>query len=83
MWNFLECIRKGAEFARLIKKDTYFRGPLFWALYFQGCYTLLWNYTCNELRFFQNFQGKPRNFGGVFTNAVPKPPCLFVSGTKH
>ena len=44
---------------------------------FKGCYTLLWNYTCNELRFFQNFQGKPGNVIGVFTKAFLQPPCLF------
>ena len=44
---------------------------------FKGCYTLLWSRTCNDLRFFQNFQDKPRNFSGVFTEAFPQPPCLF------
>ena len=28
---------------------------------FKGCCTLLWNRTCNDLQFFQNFQEKPRN----------------------
>ena len=36
-----------------------------------------WNHTCNELRFSQNFQDKPRNFGRVFTRAFLQPPCTF------
>ena len=51
--------------------------PSFGIGIFKGCYTLLWNHTCNELRFFQNFQDKSRNFSGVFTKAFPQPPCLF------
>ena len=30
------------------------------------CNTLLWNHTCYDFRFFQNFQDKPRNVSGVF-----------------
>ena len=82
-WNFLERIRKGVELAQVIKKKkaTQFRGPLFWFVLgiFKECYTLLWNHTCNELRFFQNSQYKPRNFSGVFAKAFPQQPqpCLF------
>ena len=51
--------------------------PFFGRGIFKRCYTLLWNHTCNELRFFQNFQGKPRNFSGAFAKAFPQPPCFF------
>ena len=53
--------------------------PFFDLGIFKGCYTLLWNHASNELRFFQNFQDKPRNFNGVFTKAFPQPACLFFS----
>ena len=59
------------------KKPNSLGVPFFGLGIFKGCYTLLWNHTCNELRFFQNFQDKPRNFSGVFTKAFPQPPCLF------
>ena len=35
--------------------------PFFGLGIFKGCYTILWNHTCNEFQFFQNFQDKPRN----------------------
>ena len=61
------------------KKTTWFRGSLFWPCYLQWVLYALWIHTCNDLRFFQNFQGKPRNFIGVFTKAFPQPPCLFFA----
>ena len=82
MWNFLEWIRKGMEFARVINKKTI--GVLFFGLgIFEGCYTLSLNHTCSDFRFFQNFQDKPRKFSGVFTKTFPQPPCLFFSGADH
>ena len=78
IWNFLEWIRKGVEFASVINQKPRSLGVPFFDLgIFKRRYTLLWNRTCNELRFFQNFEDKPRNFGGVFTKAFPQPPCLF------
>ena len=53
------------------KKSHNLGVPFFGLGIFKGCYTLLWNHTCNDLRFFQNFQGKPRNLNGVFTKAFP------------
>ena len=51
---------------------------------FKGDNTLLWNHTCYDLLFFQNFQQKWRNFSGVFTKAFPQPLFLFLfSGTDH
>ena len=49
--------------------------PFFGLGIFKRCCTLLWNHTCNELRFSQNFQEKPRNFSRVFTKTFPQPPC--------
>ena len=62
---------------RLFGTRKQFRVPFFGPGIFKGCYTFLWNHTCTELRFFQKFQGKPRNFSGVFTKAFPQQPCLF------
>ena len=49
--------------------------PFFGHGIFKGCCTLLWNHTCNKLRFSQNFQDKPRNFSRIFTKAFSQPPC--------
>ena len=51
--------------------------PFFGLGIFKRCYTLLWNRTCNELQFFQNFQDKNANFSGVFTKVFSLPSCLF------
>ena len=59
-------------------RKPYSLGVLFFGLgIFKGCYTLSLNHTCSNLRFFQNFQDKSRDFSGVFTKAFPQPPCLF------
>ena len=77
LWNFLEWIRKGVELQGWSTKKPHSLGVLFFGLgIFKGCHTLLRNHICNELRFFQNFYDKPRNFSGVFTKAFPQPPCL-------
>ena len=76
--NFLEWIRKGLEFARAITKKPHSLWVFLFGLgIFKGCYTLLWNHTCNEFWFSQNFQNKPENFSGIFTKAFSQPPCLF------
>ena len=51
--------------------------------YSMWCNTLLWNDTCNELQFFQNFQHNPRNFSGIFREAFPQSTCLVFSGTAY
>ena len=80
MWNFLEQIRKEVEFAMAInKKTTQFRVPFFGLGVFKWCYALLWNHTCNELQFSQNFQDKPRNLKRHFFNN----PVFFFCGTDH
>ena len=86
MWNFLEWIRKGVEFLRVINKNPCSLGVLFFGLgIFKGYNTLLYSHTCYDFRFFQNFQRKPRNFNGVFPKAFPQSLCLFffLEQTNH
>ena len=75
MWNFLEWIRKFVGDQQ--KKPHSLWVPFFGLGICKEYYTLLWIHTCNELRFFQNFQDKPRNVSGVFTKPFPEPLCLF------
>ena len=58
------------------RKPHFLGVPFFGLGIFKGCYTLLWNHTCNDLWFFQNFQGKPRTFSGVLKKTFPQPPLL-------
>ena len=66
-------------------RKPYSLGVLFFGLgVFKRFYTLSLNHTCSNLRFFQNFQDKSRDFSGVFTKAFPQQPCLFFfSGADH
>ena len=84
MWNFLQWIRKDVEFVGIINnKKTHSFGVSFFGLgIFKGCSTLLWNHTCNELRFFQNFQDQPRNFSGVFTKAFRQSLGLLINWNR-
>ena len=81
-WNLLrvEVVACGISLSELEKawnlqgwstKKPYSLVLLFGPEIFKGCNTLLWNHTCYDLRFFQNFQDKPRDFSGVFTKIFP------------
>ena len=65
MWNSFSELEKKRNLQGWSINKSHSLGVFFFGLgVFKGCNTLLWKLTCYDLRVFQNFQDKPRNFRG-------------------
>ena len=81
MWNFLERIRKCVCDQQ---KSHIVKGTPFLALVFSRGVTQFYGITLAMTFDFSRISKTSLEISrGVFTKALPQPPCLFFSGTDH